>query len=282
MFYLLFQQMPYKLRKSPGRDRYWVIDRYGKHLSKSPLTKSRARSQMRALYAAERRKFGSGLTRRQKFLQKYKVQDRPYSLEELSEISSVPLDILQEVYNRGVGAYKTNPRSVRLKHSYVKNVDAPMSKKLSKEQWGYARVYSFLDGNPKHDEDLRWNLKGSGRQRLSFPKMLENLGLDPDKYLRVVHEFAKMYGYNPKDISLATNGIHKIEIVDPKGRIVRFGRAGYGDYIIWTFKELEGSVPEGYAEQKRHVFQTSHQAMSKKYGITDPYAPNNLALNLLW
>ena len=30
-----------------------------------------------------------------------------------------------------------------------------MSAKLSKERWAYARVYSFLDGNPKHDEDLR-------------------------------------------------------------------------------------------------------------------------------
>jgi hypothetical protein len=27
--------------------------------------------------------------------------------------------------------------------------------KLSKEQWAMARVYSFLDGNPKHDNDLR-------------------------------------------------------------------------------------------------------------------------------
>jgi hypothetical protein len=39
--------------------------------------------------------------------------------------------------------------------TFEKNVDAPMSMKLSKEQWGMARVYSFLDGNPKHDNDLR-------------------------------------------------------------------------------------------------------------------------------
>jgi len=30
-----------------------------------------------------------------------------------------------------------------------------MSQKLSKEQWAMARVYSFIDGNPKHDTDLR-------------------------------------------------------------------------------------------------------------------------------
>lgn len=98
-----------------------------------------------------------GATRRESFLKKFKVEDKPYSIKELSKISSVPIRILQEVYNRGVGAYKTNPTSVRLKGSYVKNVKAPMRKKLSKEQWGMARVFSFLDGNPKHDNDLRQN-----------------------------------------------------------------------------------------------------------------------------
>ena len=101
-------------------------------------------------------------THRENILKRYKLKDKSYNLEELSKISSVPLDILQEVYNRGVGAYKTNPKSVRLKGSYVKNVDAPLNKKLSKEQWGYARVYSFLDGNPEHDNDLRKNKIGSG------------------------------------------------------------------------------------------------------------------------
>jgi hypothetical protein len=36
-----------------------------------------------------------------------------------------------------------------------------MSAKLSKEQWAMARVYSYLDNNPKHDNDLR-RLKGGG------------------------------------------------------------------------------------------------------------------------
>lgn len=99
--------------------------------------------------------FEGGATRREKFLKANKLEDRSYSLKELANISKVPLKILREVYNRGIGAYKTQPGSVRLKGSYVKNVNAPMSAKLSKEQWAYARVYSFLNGNPKHDEDLR-------------------------------------------------------------------------------------------------------------------------------
>ena len=96
-----------------------------------------------------------GGTHRENFLKDHKLEDKGYSLDELSKISYVPLETLQEVYNRGIGAYKTQPSSVRLKGSYVKGVKAPMSAKLSKEQWAMARVYSFLDGNPKHDEDLR-------------------------------------------------------------------------------------------------------------------------------
>jgi hypothetical protein len=42
-----------------------------------------------------------------------------------------------------------------MKGTFKKFVNAPMSQKLSKEQWAMARVYSFLDGNPKHDNDLR-------------------------------------------------------------------------------------------------------------------------------
>lgn len=102
----------------------------------------------------------SGLTHRQQFLKKNKLEDKSYSLKELSDVSKVPLDILQQVYNRGVGAAKTEPTSIRLKGSFVKNVDAPASAKLSKEQWAMARVYSFLNGNPKHDNDLRRNLRG--------------------------------------------------------------------------------------------------------------------------
>jgi hypothetical protein len=100
-----------------------------------------------------------GGTHRENFLKKYNLKDKGYSLKELSKISNVPLSILEEVYNRGSGAYKTNRTSVRMKGSYAKNVDAPYKMKLSKEQWALARVYSFLDGNPKHDTDLRKKIK---------------------------------------------------------------------------------------------------------------------------
>jgi hypothetical protein len=95
------------------------------------------------------------MTHRENVIKRLKLQNKKHSLLALARASGVPRSTLQEVYNRGIGAYSTNPTSVRMKGTFKKGVAAPMSQKLSKEQWAMARVYSFLDGNPKHDTDLR-------------------------------------------------------------------------------------------------------------------------------
>jgi hypothetical protein len=69
------------------------------------------------------------------------------SLKELAKETNLPLKALQEVYNRGVGAWKTNPTSVRLKGTFEKNYSPsiPRQARLGKEQWGFARTYSFIN-----------------------------------------------------------------------------------------------------------------------------------------
>jgi len=70
------------------------------------------------------------------------------SLEELAEATDLPLAALQEVFNRGVGAAKTQPSSIRIKGTFEKNPDLskyPRSARLSNEQWAMARVYSFVN-----------------------------------------------------------------------------------------------------------------------------------------
>jgi hypothetical protein len=71
--------------------------------------------------------------------------DSSFSLAELAKISKYPLAALQEVYNRGIGAYSSSPQSVRMKGTFEKGVNAPMSQKLSKEQWAMGRVYALLN-----------------------------------------------------------------------------------------------------------------------------------------
>jgi len=75
-------------------------------------------------------------------------KDSALSLEELAEHTDLPVEALQECFNRGIGAWKTNIASVRLKKDFSKNPNLsayPRSARLGKEQWAFARVYSFID-----------------------------------------------------------------------------------------------------------------------------------------
>ena len=63
-------------------------------------------------------------------------------LENKAKKSKYTYATLKKVYDRGMGAYKTNPGSVR------PNVTSP-------QQWAMARVNSFLKGGHKQDDDLK-------------------------------------------------------------------------------------------------------------------------------
>ena len=79
--------------------------------------------------------------------------DTHLSVAKLARLIRVPKEALQEVYNRGVGAWKSNPESVRLL-SGEKNYSASRAGKMSKEQWAMARVYSFVNrGTTFHTTD---------------------------------------------------------------------------------------------------------------------------------
>ena len=221
-------------------------------------------------------KRGLGKTHKENVEKKLDLEPNGHSLKELSEAADVPLKTLQEVFNRGIGAYKTNPTSVRMKGTFEKGVVAPMSQKLSKEQWAQSRVYSFLDGNPKHDQDLRGDGKGK-----SFEHQLGTMGYSPMTYIRDVRRKAKEAGYDPSRVGFADDGTHKLEVHTPDGRTVKFGRVGYGDHLIWTHLEERGEAPEGVAEMKRRVFRKSHSAIRGRWR-SDRFSPNNLALAILW
>lgn len=104
------------------------------------------------------------MTNKNEYLKRHNLpKDESLSKKEISKISKIPIKILDEVYDRGIGAYKSNPESVRTKEG-KKDPKAPMSKKMSKEQWAMARVYSFVnkvEGKKKlnHDLDLAEKLK---------------------------------------------------------------------------------------------------------------------------
>jgi hypothetical protein len=74
------------------------------------------------------------VTYKEKYNKKYNYRkNKSHSLKEISKDTGVSIKGLRQIYNKGIGAYKTNPSSVR-----------PNVK--SKEQWAMARVYSAVMG----------------------------------------------------------------------------------------------------------------------------------------
>ena len=80
-------------------------------------------------------------------------------LKEKARESHLPFGALLEVYRRGIGAWKTNPESVRLQGSGKKNYIASREGKRGKEQWAMARVNAFIERRPTvftgADNDVR-------------------------------------------------------------------------------------------------------------------------------
>tara|TARA_R100001460_G_scaffold108417_1_gene159533 strand:+ start:2998 stop:3270 length:273 start_codon:yes stop_codon:yes gene_type:complete len=72
-----------------------------------------------------------------KFNKKYgQPPDKSNSLSDISRLTGYKKSGLQTIYNKGVGAYRTNRASVR-----------PTVK--SKEQWAMARVYAAVNRSSK-------------------------------------------------------------------------------------------------------------------------------------
>ena len=73
-------------------------------------------------------------TFKQKFNKKFKQPlNEANSKKDISKLSGIPMSVLDDVYDRGIGAFRTNPGSVR------PTVTSP-------QQWAMARVYSAVMG----------------------------------------------------------------------------------------------------------------------------------------
>jgi hypothetical protein len=119
----------------------------------------------------------------------------------------------------------------------------------------------------------------SNQKEMRFQDQVSQFGLDPYVYLEEANRKAKKY--NGASLRFSQDKVHKLELTDPSGKIVKFGRVGYGDYLIYSHLEKLGYVPEGYSDKKRDTFRKSHSAIKGNWR-TNPYSPNNLALHILW
>lgn len=85
------------------------------------------------------------LTNKQKFNKRYKQPlNQPNSKKDISKLTGISMSILDQVYYRGMGAFKNNRSAVR------PSVKSP-------QQWAIARIYSFAIGGKTRqtaDKDL--------------------------------------------------------------------------------------------------------------------------------
>jgi hypothetical protein len=141
--------------------------------------------------------------------------------EEHGDKGRVSLPMLEQVYNRGVGAYRTNPESVR------PNVSSP-------EQWAMARVNNFLRTirtgrfrSGKHDTDLLPS-KHPLSTRKGLPEGVEKAEyqgreVELDRPFRLPSGSSKKFGVYVKDgdkVRRVTFGSPDMEIRrdDPEAR----------------------------------------------------------------
>ena len=89
-------------------------------------------------------------TFKEQFNKKFKQDiNQSNSLIKIAKLTGIKKGILQQVFNRGVGAAKNNPSSVRSKSGEKKPGGFSANNRMSKEQWGTARVYGFVMNNKK-------------------------------------------------------------------------------------------------------------------------------------
>ena len=105
-------------------------------------------------------------TNREKFNKKYGYpKDASHSRAQISRLSGVPLSTLNKVYSRGMGAHKSNPQSVRRASDGKKVGGKSLKGKMSAQQWGTARIYSYvMKGKTYHTADADLRKKGAKKK----------------------------------------------------------------------------------------------------------------------
>ncbi len=173
----------------------------------------------------------------------------------------VSKDGLKESYDRGIGAHKTNPSSVR----NLQGKKGVGGKKLPKEQWACARAKKLSEKGPKagYDKDL---LKGKGFSTAGDspdPAGLEGKGIA--KYSK---DKAKSLGV---DIKPSTKKGKKIDVFKEGKLVASIGAKGYKDYPIYL---AENGKEE--ADKRRKLYKKRHEKDRHTPGTPSFYADNIL------
>jgi hypothetical protein len=181
------------------------------------------------------------------------------NMDSLSRISGIDRKDLEQIKDRGEGAWSTNIASVRVKGTFKKDPKVRRSRKLSAQQWGIARVYAFLN---KMEE-----IKAGKRKRMNQ---------DTDIY--------KRYKGGGLDFKKSTRKDKKYMVRTPKGKLIHFGQIGFEQFKDSTGLGLYSHLDHG-DKNRRRLYRLRHRAIKTKDGkpaYKDKESSSYYSWNYLW
>ena len=177
-------------------------------------------------------------TWKEKYNKKYgHEKNESHSLVDIAKDTGISKKGLQQIYNKGVGAWKNNIGSVRLKKNFSKNPNTkkyPRKARLGKEQWAMARVYSAVMGGKAAKVDAK-ELKMQMGGTLQSNPITSNVK-DRIEFLKFILEYDK-FGRTPYEI---------LSIENELAQLIRktFKKGGELEEIDWTEYYGKGGINE--------------------------------------
>jgi len=169
-------------------------------------------------------------TWKEKYNKKYDYpKSESHSLSDISKDTGVSKKGLQQIYNKGIGAYKTNPQSVR-------------PTVTSKEQWAMARVYSSVMGGKASKVDAK-ELKMQMGGSLANKQLITKVVLTDFDKKTYFGQYKKVFDVFNKEYSLGfVDGAYEL---DSSGQ-----RDANGNYILLVSEGISGNVDERLSKIK--------------------------------
>lgn len=228
--------------KKRGRKQKYATDEERKEVKR---IQTQASNKKR--YAEKKaEKKGSGITDtyRNKFNKKYGFdKNESHSIEEIAKISGYAIDGLKTIYDKGIGAYKTNPSSVR-----------PQVK--SAEQWGMGRVYSAIMGGKAMNVDKSHLIKGDG--------ILQDIAKGAKKVGKKVNQgLQTAVDYTENTANKVIEGTKDVaEDVAKYGKTVVYGRMDYPPKVRGILKTYGEEIVTSYKIKRSPVSSLLTSALS--------------------
>lgn len=109
-----------------------------------------------------------------------------------------------------------------------------------------------------------------------FEDYLKSYGINPNEYLNIAQNNAKLYKLNYRHLRFSDRKDKKLMILNPStNKWVYFGASSYKDYIIYRLL----NNPQADEHRRRYIMRASQ---IRGNWIYDIYSSNQLAINILW